>query len=148
MVITAAEDESKSNLSFSNTNSSSESELSEYDVEIADSAKPNDSESELPTETHKCDRRKDKFSFIDKWEKKYMCSYCTCLKGVWSCKTCKEYSDSHDEYWKTLLRKHDEHPGMFFNEHANSDKQKNPLRNKQFVKIMLSKGNVVHQLAK
>ena len=74
--------------------------------------------------------------------------YYSCLKGGWFCKTCEEYSDSHDEYWKTLPRKHDEHPGMFFNEHANSDKHKKALRNKQEVKIMLSKGNVVHQLTK
>ena len=37
---------------------------------------------------------------------------------------------------------------MFFNKHANSDKHKKALRNKQEVKIMLSKGNVVHQLMK
>ena len=37
---------------------------------------------------------------------------------------------------------------MFFNEHANSDKHKKALRNKQEVKIVLSKGNVVCQLTK
>ena len=37
---------------------------------------------------------------------------------------------------------------MFFNEHANSDKLKKALRNKQEVKIMLSKGNAVCQLTK
>ena len=37
---------------------------------------------------------------------------------------------------------------MFFNEHANSDKHKKALRNKQEVKIMLSKGNAVCQLMK
>ena len=37
---------------------------------------------------------------------------------------------------------------MFFNEHANSDKHKKALRNKQEVKIMLSKGNVECQLTK
>ena len=37
---------------------------------------------------------------------------------------------------------------MFFNEHANSDKHRKALRNKQEVKIMLSKGNVVRQLTK
>ena len=37
---------------------------------------------------------------------------------------------------------------MFFNEHANSDKHKKALRNKQEVKIMLSKGNVECQLRK
>ena len=37
---------------------------------------------------------------------------------------------------------------MFFNEHANSDKHKKVLRNKQEVKLMLSKGNVVRQLTK
>ena len=72
----------------------------------------------------------------------------SCLKGGWFCKTCEEYSDSHDIYWKTFPRKHDEHPGMFFNEHVNSDKHKKSLRNKQELKIMLSKGNVVRQLTK
>ena len=142
------EEYADSNLYFSDTNSSSESELSENDVEIVDSAEPNDSESELPREICKYDGRKDKLSFTEKWEKKYTWLYYSRIKGGWFCKTCEEYSDSHEEYWKTLLRKHDEHPGMFFNEHANSDKHKKALRNKQEVKIMLSKGNVVHQLTK
>ena len=55
------EEHSDSNLSFSDTNSSSESELSENDVEIADSAERSDSESELPRELHKYDRRKETF---------------------------------------------------------------------------------------
>ena len=37
---------------------------------------------------------------------------------------------------------------MFFNEHANIDKHKKTLRNKQELKIMFSKGNVVRQLIK
>ena len=37
---------------------------------------------------------------------------------------------------------------MIFNEHVNSDKHKKSLRNKQELKIMLSKGNVVRQLTK
>ena len=37
---------------------------------------------------------------------------------------------------------------MFFNEHTNSDKHKKALRNKQEVKITLSKGNAVCQLMK
>ena len=37
---------------------------------------------------------------------------------------------------------------MFFNEHTNSGKHKKALRNKQEVKIILSKGNVVRQLMK
>ena len=53
------EEHTDSNLSFSDTNSSSESELSVKDVEIADSAEPNDSESELPREIQKYDGRKD-----------------------------------------------------------------------------------------
>ena len=144
------EEHSDSNLSFSDTNSSSESELSENDVEIASSAEANDSESELPREIRKYDGRKDKLSFTEKWEKKYTWSWScySCLEGGWFCKTCEEYSDPHDEYWKTLPRKHDEHLGMFFNEHANSDKHKKALRNKQELKIMLSKGNVVCQLTK
>ena len=77
-----------------------------------------------------------------------MWSYYSCLKGGWFCKTCEDYSDSHDEYWKTLPPKHDEHPSMFFNEHANSDKHKKALGNEQEVKTMLSKGNVMHQLTK
>ena len=60
------EEHTDSNLSFSDTNSSSESELSENDVEIADSAERNDSESELPRELDKYDRRKDKLSFTEK----------------------------------------------------------------------------------
>ena len=137
------EEHTDSNLSFSDTNSSSESELSENDVEIADSAERNDSESELPRELHKYDRRKDKLSFTEKWEKKYTWLNYSCLKGGWFCKTCEEYSDSHDIYWKTFPRKHDEHPGTFFNEHVNSEKHKKALRNKQEVKIMPSKGNAV-----
>ena len=142
------EEHSDSNLSFSDTNSSSESELSVKDVEIADSAEPNDSESELPREIQKYDGRKDNLSFTEKWEKKYTWSCYSCLKGGWFCKTFEEYSDPHDEYWKTLPRKHDEHLGMFLNEHANSDKHKKALRNKQELKIMLFKGNVVRQLMK
>ena len=142
------EEHTDSNSSFSDTKCSSESELSENDVEIADSAEPNDSESELPREIRKYDGRKDKLSFTEKWEKKYTWSYYSCLNGGWFCKTCEGYSDSPDEYWKTLPRKHDEHPGMFFNEHVNSDKHKKSLRNKQELKIMLSKGNVVRQLTK
>ena len=92
------EEHTDSNLSFSDTNSSSESELSENDVEIADSAERSDSESELPRELHKYDRRKDKLSFTEKWEKKYTWLNYSCLKGGWFCKTCKEYSDSHDNY--------------------------------------------------
>ena len=102
----------------------------------------------MPREIRKYDGRKDKLSFTEKWEKKYMCLYYSCLKGGWFCKTCEEYSDSHDEYWKILPCKHDKHPGMFFNEHANSDKHKKALINKQEVKIMLSKGNAVCQLTK
>ena len=90
----------------------------------------------------------DKLSFREKWEKKYTWWNYSCLKGGWFCKTWEKYSGSHDEYWKTLPRKHDKHPGMFFNEHANSDKHKKALRNKQEVKIMLSKGNAVCQLMK
>ena len=68
------EEHTDSNLSFSDTNSSSENELSENelsenDVEIADSAEPNYSESELPREIRKYDRRKDKLYFTEKWEK-------------------------------------------------------------------------------
>ena len=64
------EEHTDSNLFFSYTNSSSESELSENDVEIADSAEPNDSEIELPREIRKYDGRKDKLFFTEKWEKK------------------------------------------------------------------------------
>ena len=69
------EEHTDSNSSFSDTKCSSESELSENDVEIADSAEPNDSESELPREIRKYDGRKDKLSFTEKWEKKYTWSY-------------------------------------------------------------------------
>ena len=51
------EEHTDSNLSFSDTNSSSESELSENDVEIVDSAEPNDSKIELPREICKYDGR-------------------------------------------------------------------------------------------
>ena len=90
----------------------------------------------------------DKLSFREKWEKKYTWWNCSCLKSGWFCKTWEKYSGSHDEYWKTLPWKRDEHPGMFFNEHANSDKHKKALRNNQEVKIMVSKGNAVCQLMK
>ena len=62
------------------------------------------------------------------------------------CKTCQEYSNNRDEYWKTLPRKHDAHPSVFFREHENSEKHKDTVANKKEVKAVLSKGNVLKQL--
>ena len=94
------------------------------------------------------DGRSSKASFTEKWERKYNWSYYSSLKGGWFCKTCEEYSDSYDEFWKTLPRRHDAHPGTFFREHESSDKHKKAISNRREIKLMLSKGNVVRQINK
>lgn len=67
-----------------------------------------------------CDgRTKQKLSFMEKWERMYPWSYYSSAKGGWVCTICLEYSDSHDDFWKTLARKHNEHPGVFFRDHEN-----------------------------
>ena len=61
----------------------------------------------------------DKLSFAIKWEKRvYYSSY----HASWFCRTCQEYSNSHGQYWKTVPRAHDQHPGVIFAEHENSQK--------------------------
>ena len=153
------ENESANNMTIEPTTSNlneqviaENSSVNNSDNEISESehTDSSDSEEEEPTVQKfiKHDGRKNALSFTEKWEKKYTWSYYSTTKGGWFCKTCEEYSDSHDAYWKTLPRKHDEHPGVFFKEHVSSEKHAKAIRNKQNIKVMLSKGNVVRQLTK
>ena len=84
-------------------------------------------------------RRTDgKLDFVTKWERKYTWAYYSSSKGSWFCKTCEEYSDSGDEFWKSVTRKHDDHPGVFFQEHECSNKHVKAVKNKKEVKCILS----------
>ena len=65
-----------------------------------------------------------------KWETKYPWTYFNHSKNGWFCKTCEEYSNTEDAHWKTLLRRHDEHPSQFFFDHENSSKRLNSIKNK------------------
>lgn len=79
-------------------------------------------------------RRKQGLSFTAKWEKQFPWTYYSSDKVGWFCKTCEEYSDTGDQYWKTLPRKHDVHPHSFFTEHVKSSKHIQSVKNKQEVK--------------
>ena len=97
----------------------------------------------------KCDgRSEEKLHFTVKWELKYAWAYYSSAKGGWLCKTCEEYSDSHDEHWKTIPRKHDQHPGLFFREHLSCQKHSRAMTNKRDVKMILVRGNIVRQINK
>ena len=56
----------------------------------------------------------DKLSFTIKWEKRFTWAYYSSYHAGWFCRTCQEYSNSHDQYWKTVPRTHNQHPGVFF----------------------------------
>ena len=79
-------------------------------------------------------RKQQGLSFTSKWEKQFLWAYYSSNKVGWFCKTCEEYSDTGDQYWKTLPRKHDEHPYLFFTEHVKSSKHIQSVKNKQEVK--------------
>ena len=59
---------------------------------------------------------------------------------------CEEYSNSGDAYWKTLPRKHDDHPSHIFYDHDTSTKHLAANKNKEVVQSMLSKGVIYKQL--
>ena len=80
------------------------------------------------------------------WELKYSWAYFNNLKDGWFCKTCEEYSNSGDAYWKTLPRKHDDHPSRIFYDHDTSTKHLAAIKNKKVVQSMLSKGAIYKQL--
>ena len=94
----------------------------------------------------KFDGRFNKLAFTKKWERAFSWSYYSAAEEGWFCKICQEYSHNDDEYWKTLLRKRDACPGIFFQERENFKKHKNAVTNKKQVKAILSKGNVQKQL--
>jgi hypothetical protein len=92
------------------------------------------------------DGRTNKLQFTVKWEKAYTWAYYSASKEGWFCKTCEEYSDYGDEFWKTLPRTHDKHPGVFFQDHEKSAKHAKSIKCKKELKAILSKGNVIRQL--
>ena len=55
----------------------------------------------------------DKLPFTIKWEKRFTWAYSS-YHASWFWRTCQEYYNSHDQYWKTVPRTHDQHPGVFF----------------------------------
>ena len=57
--------------------------------------------------------RSNNLAFTIKWERAFSWSSYSAAEG-WFCKKCQKYSRNGDEYWKTLLGKHDAHPGAFF----------------------------------
>ena len=71
----------------------------------------------------------DKLSFTIKWEKRFTWAYYSSYHAGWFCRTCQEYSNSHDQYWKTVPRTHDQHPGVNFSEHENSQKHVRAVTN-------------------
>ena len=79
-------------------------------------------------------RRQLGLFFTIKWEKQFLWAYYSSNKVGWFLKTCEQYSDTGDQYWKTLLRKHDEHSYLFFTDHVKSRKHIQSVRNKQEVK--------------
>ena len=91
-------------------------------------------------------RTKRSHSSYCEWELKYTWAYFNNLKDGWFCKTCEEYSNSGDAYWKTLPRKHNDHPSRFFHDHDTSPKHLAAIKNKKEVQSMLSKGAIYKQL--
>ena len=87
-------------------------------------------------------------AFTLKWEKAYPWAYCSPTKSGWLCKTCEEYSNTGDQFWKTVLQKHDAHLGIAFYEHEQSKKHSDAIRDKTEIKTILSKGNSLFQLQK
>ena len=75
-------------------------------------------------------RRQQGLSFTIKWEKQFLWAYYSSNKVGWFCKTCEEYSDTGDQYRKTLPQKHDKHSYLFFTEHVKSSKHIQSVKNK------------------
>ena len=67
-------------------------------------------------------RKQQGLSFTINWEKQFPWAYFSSNKVGWLCKIREEYPDTGGQYWKTLPRKHDEHPYLFFSEHVKSSK--------------------------
>ena len=85
----------------------------------------------------------DELFFIIKRKKCFTWTYSSYHAG-WFCRTCQEYSDSHDQYWKTVLRTHNQHPRVFFSEHKNCQKH----LNKSNIKKLMAKRDIVCQINK
>ena len=81
----------------------------------------------------------DKLSFTIKWEKRFPWAYCSSYQASWFCRACQEYANSHDQYWKTVPRTNNQHPGVFFSEHENSQKHVRAVTNKSNIKKLLAK---------
>ena len=64
----------------------------------------------------------DKLCFTIKWEKRFTWAYYSSYHAGWFYRTCQKYSKSYDQYWKTVPRTHEQHPGIFFSEHENCQK--------------------------
>ena len=90
----------------------------------------------------------DKLSFTIKWEKRFTWAYYSSYHVGWFCRTSQEYSNSHDQYWKTVPRTHNQHPGVFFSEHENCQKHVTAVTNKSNIKKLLAKGDIVCQISK
>ena len=88
-------------------------------------------------------RRQQGLSFTIKWEKQFLWANYSLNKVGWFYKTCEEYSDTIDQHWKTLPRKHNEHPHSFFTEHVKSSKYIQSVKNKQEIKQILKKGTII-----
>ena len=76
----------------------------------------------------------------------YPWAYFNHSKNGWFFKTCEEHPSAGDAHWKTLPRKHDEHPSQFFFDHENSSKQLNSIKNKREILNVISKGTIVQQI--
>ena len=83
-----------------------------------------------------------------KWEKCFTWAYYSFYHVSWFCRTCQEYSNSHDQYWKTVPRTHDQHPGVFFSEHENCQKHVRAVTQKRNIKKFFVKGDIVRQISK
>ena len=81
----------------------------------------------------------DKLFFTIKWGKRFTWAYYSSSRSGWFCRACQEYSNPHDQYWKTVPRTHDQHPGVFFSEHENCQKHVRAVINKINIKKSLAK---------
>ena len=88
----------------------------------------------------------DKLSFTVKWETRFTWAYYSSYHAGWF--TYQEYSNSHDQYWKTVPRTHNQHRGVFFSEHENCQKHIRAVTDKSNIKKLLAKGNIVCQISK
>ena len=87
------------------------------------------------------------FSHYVLWEQRFQWAYYSHSKEGWLCKTCKEFCDSGDQYWKTKAVKHGEHPRDMFSRHQESAKHGDTKKSKYSVlKIIHKKGNIKDQL--